>query len=372
MNIFNTTEYSRLICQWFTQEFPGQVKPSDADLLDILTNLLVSTKENRYGPIPRPEILVNIRGVIKEAISKDLPIPLLVAWGGRKPIGTMMEYSEMGVNLDLAEVFAINQLRRLDKFIKEVYSPGLYINIRIEDLGADWLYRDRLDSERRVNNYSADLVDFINMVKGSTEIRPIRESTLMEKYPYFDISEHISGLINTVITFQMAYPDADITKLPEYHVLESIGWRGKIPKEQRDHYLESYAVLYPTSTPEQRVMMLSDYLAGAKARYDLNGRAEPTILDNNNYIGLSLIPPIPGAPESLFSKNLYWRTIPCSQGRTHIAPWRAKGYLRISNEETLGKITSFRDPLIQGIESSITKISDGNRTIQIATDYMIE
>jgi hypothetical protein len=116
--------------------------------------------------------------------------------------------------------------------------------------------------------------------------------------------------------------------------------------------------------------MISDYFAGAKVRYDLNGRAQP-VTPVGSFIQVTFIPTVPGAPVSLFNNALYWRTVPASQGRTHIPPWRAKGYFKIGTE-VLGKITSFNDPLVKELIPSTTIIQNGIDKLEITTDYILE
>jgi len=109
---------------------------------------------------------------------------------------------------------------------------------------------------------------------------------------------------------------------------------------------------------EDYIIMAADYLGGAKARYDLNGRAEPHT-PVGSFISISFIPPIPGSPVSMFNNVLYYRTVPANQGRTHIAPWRAKGYLEIDVDNSVkAKVTSWSNTeIIEGLNpaQAVTK-----------------
>ena len=120
--------------------------------------------------------------------------------------------------------------------------------------------------------------------------------------------------------------------------------------------------------------MAADYLGGAKARYVLNGRAAPTsCIEGDPYIGISFVPPIPGAPVSLFSNTLYYRTVPMKDGRTHIAPWRAKGYLEIGDgDEVKVKVTSWRYEVVADLSPAKVELSDRGEVITIDTDYLLK
>lgn len=120
--------YNDVICRYFQTEFPSVFKSDMKGTLEILTNLLFGTKEVRYGTLPTPETSVAIRKVLASAIEKQLPIPVLVPFGGRKTNSKAL--------IDIAEVSAIKQLIHLDKLIRTIHPQGLQINIGIEDLGA--------------------------------------------------------------------------------------------------------------------------------------------------------------------------------------------------------------------------------------------
>jgi len=365
-HLFNSDPYGEVICRWFTQHSPASISRSKECTLEILSSLLIGTKENRYGPIPVPEHLVVIRETIRKSIAMNLPIPILVPWGGIK--GNMEDQT-----LDIAEVSAIFQLLHLDKTIREIYEPGLLINVRIEDLGAEWLYRE-LSVSRKIINYSLSMERLIDKIKGETAITGISESTLMLPGDYFSSSMVYSNLLFDMINQQIEKPERDVNDIDAYCTLVEMGWKGTVPIIQREYYISRYRNLYPDKTEKDYIRMLADYLGGAKARYDLNGRAEPTS-EVGSYIQITFVPPVPGAPSSIFNNTLYWRSVPMSQSRSHIAPWRAKGYLKIGEETVKGKITNFGDPVLQELVPSTTTIRTGNSQqdfVKISTDYVIE
>jgi hypothetical protein len=363
MKVINTDEYGQLICHWFNREFFQVANISNGDLLEIITNLILSTKENRYGPMPLPEQLVVIRDVIRKSIELNLPIPMLTGWGGRKP------YTSSSV--DCAEVFAFNQILTLNRLVKQYYLPGIMVNLRVEDAGAYWLYRREEENRKAVETYVSDLQKLLRIIQNEQVINIKLESEMMDEDVYFATSLIYSELLTSVITKQMAFPGINIHSIAEYKELEERGWKGVIPDEQRNHYIERYKRLSPGLEESQYVKMLADYFGGSKARYDMNGTGKPET-PVGNHIQFTFVPPVPGAPVSMFSNAVYWRTVPLSQGRTHIPAWRAKGYFKVKGNEALCKITSFNDCIVDQLIPSTTVLKKNGESLEIATDYLLE
>ena len=358
--------YAEIICKYFIEQFPRIANISKTELLEILTDILVGTKETRYGPVPKPEQLVIIRDTIAKSISLNAPIPILIPWGGIK--------GDMKSSIDVAEVAAIRQLVHLDEQVKKFHAPGTHIHVRIEDLGARWLWR--IDNiEDNIEKYSTDIKKLILMLRGDSSIETLRESYLMKAGSYFSISEGYSEIIESVIEHRLAYPNQDIIQSEEFKKLQASGWKGGLPDEQIAYYIDRYKELYPDLTMEHYVLKAADYLGGAKARYDLNGRGEP-ISSVESYLQLTFVPPIPGAPVSLFGNTVYHRTVPLSQARSHIAPWRAKGYLKVNGKTglTKTKIVSWKDELLQSLIPSQVEFIDEkeNSSVIVQADYLIE
>lgn len=365
MKITGKGEYGDIISLYFQRGFPKAVTMSKDNLLEVLSDLLVGTKEYRYGPKPKVESLYTIRQTLIKAIELDAPIPILVPWGGRKADHTL--------SVDVAEASALKQLIALDEVVKQFHPAGLHIHVRIEDLGASWIYRvSDFDIEESIERYSSDMVKLINILKGSTQMEAIRESKLMDRNNYFQLSEKYSELIEETITDLKAYKDLDINTIPAFVKLKEMGWKGVIEKEQQQYYIDRYKKLYPGRKEAEYVLMLADYLGGSKARYDLDGRGEPDSAVGS-YIQITFVPPVPGAPKQMFSNTLYYRTIPESSGRTHIAPWRGKGYMEIIDDYPVAKVT-YKGSDVADLEASeVTIFEDGDEdnALVIRADYRV-
>ncbi len=345
------------ICRYFATAFPKVVNITASQVLEILTIVLIGDKNLRLGPVPPPEHLVVIRKTISEAIALGVPIPVLVPWGGRK--------LDKALSLDVAEVSALKQLLGVDEMVKKYYAPGLNISIRIEDLNAEWLYKDR----EGITEYSHGMLSLISMLKGDTILTGILESTMMSYASYFRTSEMYSKLLAPVIHARME--GVDIDKVAEFAKLLEAGWQGDVPKEQVDYYIDRYKVMDPGKTNEQYAAKLADYFGGSKARYDLGGRGNPTSMVTS-FIQINFATPVPNAPVSLFNNTLYYRTVPTNHGRTHIAPWRSKGFLEIDVDNTVKvKVTNWGNKdLIDSLCSAQVEATDGTNKVLVSVDYL--
>jgi hypothetical protein len=357
----NESGYTTLICRYFEQRFPKVFNPTKENILEILSEIIIGTKENRYGPVPSVENQVAIRNVIRQAVERNEPIPILIPWGGVKPNMS---------GLDIAEVAGINQILTLDALVKNYYEPGIHANIRIEDTGALWLYRDDDDAFEKINDYSVNFTKLVHILKHDSRINPLMESLVMDVGNYFSKSAYFSDLLMDYILST----DFEGTRLgtgSAFEKLAKAGWKGVIPIEQRNYYRGLYKSRDNNLDEMAATRMLADYLGGSKARYDLNGSMKPNT--SYGYIQMAFVSPIPGAPVDMFNTSVYWRTVPMSEGKTHIAPWRAKGYLAINGDKVKSKVTSFGNTeLINSLEHDTFVISHDNRQVKIQTDYLIE
>lgn len=350
--------YSGLIEDFIAREFPGVNLSNKSTLLEVLTSALIASKDIRYAPIPKPESLVAIREVIRTAIEANEPIPALTLWGSVK--------YQRPESIDIAELSALRQLSRIQSAIKQYYEPGLQLNMRLEDTSGFFLFNGDPDIETKTFKYLNDLECLISVL-GLDFIKPMRESTMLgTSAKYHELAKTLTEPIYRYIveTDKFPSPSKELTKS-----LADIGWTGTISPAQRDYYRQTYQKLYPNIAPEDATMKMARYFASALARVQLKITGEEKLQPR---IRLTFVPPVPGAPESLFSRNLYYRTIPMSSSRNHIPPWRAKGYLRIVGNEVIPKLISWHDPIINELEPNTTKVARGNKYLTIRSDYFIE
>jgi hypothetical protein len=200
------------------------------------------------------------------------------------------------------------------------------------------------------------------------DIRAIKESEIMSKERYFSLSESYSPYLTTAILKRLQSSEESLSEL------KTINWRGNLPIEQVNYYIDRYKILYPNLATYEYIKLAADYLAGAKVRYELDGRFEPVIFSDREHISISFVPPVPGAPISLFGNTLYYRTVPENQSRTHIAPWRAKGFLEINQDNSVKiKITSFgNNEIIGGLHPLRTVFENQSISTWVDADYLVK
>jgi hypothetical protein len=371
--ILNQEEpYAELLCSHVKKEFPQVVKLTTFELMDVLANTLIGTKEIRYGSLPIPESSVTIRTAIRAAIENNLPIPVLVPWGSIK--------ADFSATLDIAELTAIQRLINLAKITKEYYSNGLEIVIRVEDTSGYTLFTLEENLEKikeNINLYSSDMKRLVQILsKDGQEISVQLESEMDNAFQFNTIFNTHLSLIEQYLFESWdnvkEYP-INTSKMDSYKLLSSLGWKGIISWEQRMHYIEAYERIYPNWKLETHIKRLALYFTGAWTRSLLGMTGKQKHWDK--FVQLSFTPPIKGVPEGYNYNYVYHRTLPLSEARTHISPWRAKGYLKINGNEIHHKVTSFND---KDTNERLTPIKmeiyneEQNLSVIINTDYLLE
>lgn len=351
--------YAALISRFFQSEFPANAFVTKEDQIELLTAVLIGTNNIRFGPKPNPESLVAIRDVMRAAVAAKQAIPVLVPWGGRKTVFSR--------GIDVAEVVALKQLSCLQAGIRKIYEPGLQVNIRIEDAGAMYLYvRDGKDSDTSVEAYSSDFQKLIRVLN-LPFVNPIRESSLMDYNEYANVSNEIlDPMYNYLVESDAIGIRSDSL---HYKKLLDLGWKGEIPNTQREYYKRRYVAHDPSITPYSANKQLAEYFAGSLARYKLKGTAADPEW-KGQYIQISFVPPVPGAPVALTSRNIYYRTIPEKLSRNHMPAWRSKGYFKITDDEASPRLASFHEKV--ELTPQTTVLSRAGESVTINTDYLLE
>ncbi len=355
------TEYDACIRNYFNKEFPNSFTPTKRELLEILAEILVGTKETRFGPIPPPEHLVVVRDVIRQSIDNSIPIPILVPFGGIKGNKTSQ--------LDIAEVSAIKRLVHLDESIKRYYPLGIQANIRVEDLGALWLYGEHY--EQQIKEYSDDFIKLTAIVAEGRNVNAISEWAIMQ-----DTAEYFR-LSGTYASFLYKYlKHSERTKSlgegESFEWLKANGWKGEISWEQRQYYYNTYRKLDPMLSEDGLRHQLARYFGGSKARYDMRGTAAPQTRIGK-HIQISYVQPIPGVPQTMFNNTLYYRTLPFSEARSHMPAWRSKGYLKIDAfGKATAKITNYHDSTtLDALVPSSVLLGNEHLHVKVHTDYLL-
>lgn len=305
-------------------------------VIDNITDLLLATKNVRFGARPSIEGLTHIHSIVRNYVNMQKPIPILVPWGSIK--------ANFSSHLDIAEVIALSTLASLNKTVKEYYSPGLDINIRIEDWSGVELFQLESDFNKQASwTYCTNLENLI----GIMGLNPKRESKMINKDRFHDVSNNnTESILEYLMDSKELIKENPLkcTELLSYAVLKEKGWRGIISDIQRAHYLSCYERLYTDWNEETMMKRLALYFGGSLARFQL-GMVGSNAEWGRNYIQIVFVPPVKGSPEGYNNNYIYYRTIPMNQCRTHHAPWRARGYFNTEDSVLKAKLCTFNQDI---------------------------
>ena len=326
--------YREVIAAYLSRHLQASTQIA-ATLLDSVTAEMVSSGKIRFGPSPSPESLVVIREVIARSIQAGTPIPVLCPWGSKKPNNT---------GIDVAELGALKTLLCLQERVTRHYPPGLDLRLRIEDIGGYYLFADQGPRAREASiAYVSQLQKLIAVVNPGF-IHPVLESQMMTEAQHNALAEKVRPYIEQYIVDTDEHGFDDYQNLPSWLELREFGWQGLISIDQRNYYRQRYACLYPGTDQSAHTKMLATYLAGSLTRHRLKATGARSEW-GKYFIQLNFAPPVPDTPSSLGDRRIYYRTLPENLTRTHLPPWRARGYLKIAGREVVPKLASWSEPM---------------------------
>lgn len=350
--------YREMVERYFSREFPANLS-NKGNVLDSLTDALVGNSKVRFGSLPSPETLVELRKVINKAIDDNTPINLLVPWGSKKTSNT---------DIDIAELGALKMLACLQKRVSIFHPKGLRVNMRIEDTSGFHMFADEGPEALAASvKYCKDLVTLIKVLDLNF-ITPKLESTMMSKESYDERTDYLMAVFYDYLTETDAHGLESREELSSWNKMVELGWTGVIPFEMRDFYRDRYTKFYPSLDARSRTLKLAEYLAGALVRYKLNATGIESDW-GKNFIQLNFAPPAPGTPTSIGERRLYYRTLPEDMTRNHSPAWRAHGYIKIKDDVVTPKLASWGEKL--DLETSYLEFSRGEHKVRVRVDEMI-
>lgn len=352
--------YGTVIAGFLTKElFPANLD-NKGQLLDALTDAFVASGQIRQGPAPTPEVLVTIREAIRHWIDAGQSIKVLVPWGSRKA-------DDSGV--DVAELGAMRQLIALNERVKRYYGPGIHVNLGIEDMGGYFLWQD--DSKSIVNS-KAYVDQFARMVNilGYEWLEPVKESSIGDFVIFRKVADEMSDVLYQYLHRVNAGDPGSYIK-EELLMAHELGWKGDVPQVMIDHYLRQYERYYPDLTANRRLRMLGRYLGQSFARYRTNTKIKYPSWDGK-YVQINFPQTVPGIPEALAARRLYYRTLPMKMARTHLPAWRGRGHLSIASDGAVtSKLTTVFDRPAD-LQPLKVQLTDGRDTVTINADFVVE
>lgn len=340
--------YGEAIERFLSQEFPANLDDAGS-VLDALTAAFVASGQVRQGPAPSPESLVVLRQKLQQFMDRQLPIDVVVPWGSRKP--------DDG-SVDVAELFAIKQLLALDARVRAHWPAGTRIAVNAEDLGGAYLWPDM--SQRVTDTYVGQLTALAALVSGG-RVAVMTESSYTTRELFNAAADAVRpGLVDVLLAGVPFSREVALDRL------KNVGWVGDLPDEQVGFYMRQYARHYPGQTYSEHLMQLARYYAQAYARYQTSARGPQAPAA----VFVNFPQAVPGAPESLFRGRLFYRTLPTRFARTHIPPWRAKGYLEISEAGASPKLSGYHD-IPSGLHEVAVDLHGDFGRVTVRADYLV-
>lgn len=350
-------EYGSVIDAFLAQPLSANLsRPSD--VVDALTTVFVGTSRTRYGPMPPPERLVAIRQVLRESVEQGIPVRVLTPWGSKKP--------KAGHGIDVAELSAVYQVLALAEAVRKVHAPGIDWMLPLEDVSGYYLWEDgsagdtmRADSERYVKQ--------MRLLRQAVapDARFVAESEHVGFDAFRAKCEEIRPALREFLLTSSAATRAELLQ----HLRAEFGWAGNLPQEQVDYYMLSYSRQYPAASGLENTDRLARYLAQSWARHQMKLRAPGW---HTPYVQVSFPTPVPGIPETLESRRLYYRSMPSDHTRNHMPPWRAKGFLCVSDSGVQFKMASWREVDGHRLVENNVVVEGNGASVDVEADYMVK
>lgn len=318
-----TTEYTRLIEQFTKFEMKIEINTNEEKTL-YLTNLFINTRNVRQGPRPTIEQQAVIIQTIRYYIHENESIPVLIPSGPKK--------TKDGESVDLAELSVIKILKCLNDAAKKVYAPGFSFHIRLEDWTGKYL-----EGENALFSMNKYIEDFqtLNRLIGDPAISFFTESKLTPWSNFEEVANKMSAHIQDYLIESQNIPEEERATLDSFSILAGLGWKGIIPQPMREYLINKYAKLYPEykNTPDFYTKMMAKYLGATFAGHILKVRTPWS--NNHKHLEIGFALPTPGIPENMQSTRVYYRSITLNNSKHNIPYWRAKGILKINENDDI-------------------------------------
>jgi len=240
--------------------------------------------------------------------------------------------------IDFAEVFVLLNLDGLNSKICAIYSPGLDIVIRIEDLMCLKIeYGHEKERAFYIEKYCAAFKTLIEDLGVGGFVAGLRESDMMVSADYDAKVEGFIGVFHDYLLAHPYYKQLTMTaeqreedfKLEELTIeaaeaaLGKSGWLGGIDAELIKFLDDRYRLLYPDLFISDRIIANAKYFACVLARKFLNGtghRAEW----NFGRIDLSFNPQMPGS--MVFAPRIHYRAMPAKLVISNQPFWKLRTF----------------------------------------------
>ncbi len=336
----------------------GPKRNAGVTVIDAVIQEFVGQGQCRYGAAPNWQEPGAFRAIVEKSVTSGTAIPILCPWGSIKP--TL-------ANIDVADLGALRMLECLNQRVRSHYAPGIAVNLRVEDIGGYYLFADMGEAGREASRHYVAALLMLIKVLGLDCLNPIPESHMMTEESHATLADTVSGFFEAYMTETDKVGLDDYSSLASWKQLAELGWQGQIPFAQREYYKALYRRLYHGITPVESTRKLARYLASSLARNNLKASgADPSW--GMDYLRLSFCPPVPALPVSMANRAFYYRTVPESCARTHIPPWRARGFIKLTSGSPCLKIASWSDDL--SLQPCVVQIARSGDSVPVNSPFL--
>jgi hypothetical protein len=277
---------------------------------------------------------------------------VLIPFGPKKPKGGA---------IDIAELSALKALSDLQTQAKVHYEPGFHFVVRLEDSTGRLLEKGEPGLIEDMECYMDSIMRLKDILRYNF-ISFRREGDIVPFKEFEKEVEFVKGVISVYLD------ETEGAEGESSEDLAEIGWTGGISADMREFLMSRCKIYLPEQSTRQHQATMSTYLSCALARRRL-GASGALAEWNGRHLELSFAPPTPDQPSH--SPRIFYRTVPRSQGRLHVPPWRARGILKIKDDKP--RFSTMRWPDAQAADLSHGKITISRQSDEVVlqADYLI-
>jgi len=330
----SVTGLTESLCRWL-----GFADANDCtgDLSERVTTTLFGSRKTRLGSAPSPEMFKAMSDRVARFIASDRPIELVAMWGATKAYGLVPNR----VTADVYDVLGIERFVRLASQIREIYSPGLRVNLVREDVGEVAVASVHGDISGLVEQYRSSLCQLVRVLDQTGSVQFVEESSVLAERSvtpgdFLMTGERFGRMFESYWLATQGVADTDHERLPEHRVLqEDAGFHGVLGEESRAYYLSRARNAYPDLSDMERIWKVCVYLGNAIARRRLDfyrGRVE----DAKRPIPplrASFVPYAPGTPSALMVGRVDYKVKDSKSSNNVSPPWCGFGVMEQSDSD---------------------------------------
>lgn len=285
-------------------------------MLDLVMDAIIGTKQNRYGCRPSPANTDYLRSVVKQCIIQERPIKVLTGWGAHKGYNQ----GPYGVP-DLIDAMAIQRLAKLHEAVSVYHSPGVEIDIFMED------YTRHMMTGKEYREYGDNLHQLIRAY-GINYIFTVNESNYITDPNYGNI----------IINNAKAIFAGNAAK---------IGWQGEI---DWDYYIARAATENPDMDESNRRELVSIFLGSILAR------VQHKIVPHHD-MKVSFVPYPKSLPDALRRGRLEYKIKEDKHSKLTTAPWTCFGVTGDGDDWTTATVREVRSKRFRCVDSLVNGLT---------------